>query len=180
MENYLSSLGQKRGREFWTSYKALLNTKHEEVGLLRSKERRLLYAPEGISKEFESTFFGGEHLKEQIFNNAILENCSWKNNDVKREYGQKIVEKLFSVALKISQKRPQVKGEIVVLAVTFLISSDSSQGIPKASKIQSVEILQAFHRVEKLMNASDCLKIEKRNYNVGICVLHSGEQFTET
>ena len=38
MENYLSSLGHKRGREFWTSYKALLNAKHEEVGLLRSKE----------------------------------------------------------------------------------------------------------------------------------------------
>ena len=70
MENYLSSLGRKRGREFWTSYKALFNTKHEEVGLIRSKERRLLYAPEEISKEFETTFFGGEHLKKQIFNDA--------------------------------------------------------------------------------------------------------------
>ena len=71
MENYLSSLGHKIGREFWTSYKALLNTKHEEVGLIRSKEGRLLYAPEEISKEFETTFFGGEHLKQQIFNDAI-------------------------------------------------------------------------------------------------------------
>ena len=70
MENYLSSLGHKRGREFWTSYKALLNTKHEVVGLIRSKEGRLLYAPEEISKEFETTFFGGEHLKQQIFNDA--------------------------------------------------------------------------------------------------------------
>ena len=56
MEKYLSSHGHKR--EFWTSYKALLNTKHEEVGLIRSKEMRLLYAPEEISKEFETTFFG--------------------------------------------------------------------------------------------------------------------------
>ena len=70
MENYLSSLAHKRGREFWTSYKALLNTKHEEVGLIRSKEGRLLYAPEEISNEFETIFFGGEHLKKQIFNNA--------------------------------------------------------------------------------------------------------------
>ena len=70
MENYLSSLGQKRGREFWTSHRALLNTKHGEVGLKRSKEKRLLYAPEEISKEFETTFFGGEHLKKQIFNDA--------------------------------------------------------------------------------------------------------------
>ena len=70
MENYLLSLGHKRGREFWTSYKALLNTKHEEVGLIRSKEGRLLHAPEEISKEFETTFSGGEHLKKQIFNNA--------------------------------------------------------------------------------------------------------------
>ena len=70
MKNYQSSLGHKRGREFWTSYKALLNTKHEEVGLIRSKEGRLLYAPEEISKEFETTFFGGEHLKKQIFNDA--------------------------------------------------------------------------------------------------------------
>ena len=52
------------------SYKALLNTKHEEVGLKRSKEGRLLYAPEEISKEFETTFFGGEHLKKQILNDA--------------------------------------------------------------------------------------------------------------
>ena len=60
MENYLSSLGLKRGREFWTSYKALLNTKHEEVGLLRSAEWRLLYAPEKISEEFETTFCSSE------------------------------------------------------------------------------------------------------------------------
>ena len=70
MENYLSSLGHKRGRQFWISYKALLNTKHEEVGIIRSKERRLLYAPEQISNEFETRFFGGEHLKKQIFNIA--------------------------------------------------------------------------------------------------------------
>ena len=70
MENYLPSLGHKRRREFWTSYKALLNTKHEEVGLIRRKEGRLLYAPEQISKEFETTFFRGEHLKKQIFNDA--------------------------------------------------------------------------------------------------------------
>ena len=63
MENYLSSPGHKRRSEFWTSYKALLNTKHEEVGLIRTKEGRLLYAPEEISKEFETTFFGGESLK---------------------------------------------------------------------------------------------------------------------
>ena len=70
MENYLSSLGHKRGREFWTSCKTLLNTKDEEVGLIRSKEERLLYAPEEISKEFETMFFGGEHLKKQSFNDA--------------------------------------------------------------------------------------------------------------
>ena len=70
MENNLSSLGRKKGREFWTSYKALLNTKHKDVGLIRSKEGRLLYAPEEISKEFETTFFGGEQLKKQIFNDA--------------------------------------------------------------------------------------------------------------
>ena len=29
-----------------------------------------MYAPEGIGKEFETTFFGGEHLKKQIFNDA--------------------------------------------------------------------------------------------------------------
>ena len=34
MENYLSSLGHEKGREFWTCYKTLLNTKHEEVGLI--------------------------------------------------------------------------------------------------------------------------------------------------
>ena len=70
MENYLSLLGHKRGREFWTSYKASLNTKHEEVGLIRSKERRLLYAPEENSKEIETRFFSGEHLKKEIFNDA--------------------------------------------------------------------------------------------------------------
>ena len=70
MENYLSSLVHLRGREFWTSYKTLHNTKHEDVGLIRSKEMRLLYAPEEISKEFETTFFGGEHLKKHIFNAA--------------------------------------------------------------------------------------------------------------
>ena len=42
MEKYLSSLGHKRGREFWTFYEAFLNTKHEEVGLIRRKEGRLL------------------------------------------------------------------------------------------------------------------------------------------
>ena len=57
-------------REIWTSYKTLLNTKHEEVGLIRSKEGRLLYAPEEISKEFKTTFFGGEHPKKQSFNDA--------------------------------------------------------------------------------------------------------------
>ena len=70
MENYLSSLGQKRGREFWGSYKTLLNTKQEEVHLIRSKEGRLLNAPEPISEKFETTFFGGEHLKKQIFNDS--------------------------------------------------------------------------------------------------------------
>ena len=70
MKNYLSSLGHERGREFWTSYKALLNTKHEEVGLIRSKEGTLLYAPEEISKEFETTFFRGEHLKKRSFNDT--------------------------------------------------------------------------------------------------------------
>ena len=82
VENYLSSLGHKRGgREFWTSYKALLNTKHEEVGLIRSKEGRLLYAPEEISKEFETTFFGGEHLKKQIINNATQLQVEAKINE---------------------------------------------------------------------------------------------------
>ena len=50
LENYLSSLWHKKGREFWTSFKTLLNTINEEVGLIRSKERRLLYAPDEISK----------------------------------------------------------------------------------------------------------------------------------
>ena len=70
MENYLSSPGLERGKEFWTSYKTLLNTKHEEVVLIRSKEGRLLDASEEISKEIETTIFGGEHLKKQIFNDA--------------------------------------------------------------------------------------------------------------
>ena len=70
MENYLLLLGHKRGGEFWTSYKTLLNTNHEEVGLIRSKEGRLSYAPEEINKKFETTFFGGEHLKKQMSNDA--------------------------------------------------------------------------------------------------------------
>ena len=67
MEKYLSLLGHEREKKFWTSYKTLLNTKHEEVGLIRSKEGRL---QRKISKEFETTFFGGEHLKNQFFNDA--------------------------------------------------------------------------------------------------------------
>ena len=80
MENYLSSVGHKRGREFWPPYKALLNTKHEEVGLIRSKEGRLLYAPEENNKKFEITFFGGEHLKKQIFNDATQLQVEAKRN----------------------------------------------------------------------------------------------------
>ena len=41
MESDLSSLGHKRGREFWTSYKTLLISKHKKVGLIWSKEVRL-------------------------------------------------------------------------------------------------------------------------------------------
>ena len=48
----------------------LLDTKHEEVCLIRSKEGRQLYAPEEISKEFETTFFGGDYLKKHILNDA--------------------------------------------------------------------------------------------------------------
>ena len=76
----MSSLGNKRGREFWTSYKTLLNTRHEEVGLIRSKEGRLLYAPEEICKEFETKFFGGEHLKKQFFNDATKQQVEDKIN----------------------------------------------------------------------------------------------------
>ena len=50
MENYLSLIGHKRRREFWTSYKALLNTKHEELGLIRSKEGRLLMLLRKLAK----------------------------------------------------------------------------------------------------------------------------------
>ena len=78
MENYLSSLVYKRGKVFWSSYKTLLNTKHEEVGLIRSKEGRLLYAQEEISKEFETRFFGGEHLKKQVFIDATQQRVEAK------------------------------------------------------------------------------------------------------
>ena len=57
--NYISSLAQTRGKEFWTSYKTILNTKHEEVGIIRSKKGRLLYTPEEICKKIETTFSGG-------------------------------------------------------------------------------------------------------------------------
>ena len=77
IETFLSSVGRKRGRAYWTSYRTLRITTHEEVGLIRSKEGRLLQAPEEISKEFETTFFGGEPLKKQGFK-------SNKNNKVAR------------------------------------------------------------------------------------------------
>ena len=80
MENYLSSHGHKRRRMFWKFYKTLLNTKHEEVGLIRSKEGMLLYAPKEISKEFETTFFGGEHLKKQNYNDEIQLQLETKTN----------------------------------------------------------------------------------------------------
>ena len=80
MENYLSLIGIERGREFWTSYKTLLNTKHEEAGLIRRKEGRHLYSPEEISKGFETTFFGAEHLKKQRLNAVTLRKVEAKIN----------------------------------------------------------------------------------------------------
>ena len=65
MENYVASLWHKKLREFWSSNKTWFNTKHEDVRLIRGKERRPLYAPEEISKEFGATFFRGKHLKMQ-------------------------------------------------------------------------------------------------------------------
>ena len=63
MGRSLSSLEHKREREFWASCKTILNTKHGEVGLVRSKVGRFSYAQEEISIEFETTVYGGEHSK---------------------------------------------------------------------------------------------------------------------
>ena len=44
MKCFLSNLGHKRGRDFWASYKSLLNKKkEEEVGLIRNKTGEILY-----------------------------------------------------------------------------------------------------------------------------------------
>ena len=58
MKSYLSPLGHTREREFWNSYKPLIISKQEEVGLIRSMEGKLLNAPEDISRAFETMFFG--------------------------------------------------------------------------------------------------------------------------
>ena len=100
MENYLSSV-------------TLLNTKHEEVGLIRSKEGRLLYAPEEISKEFETTFFGGEHLKKQIFNDATQLQVEAKINqphdgpehDIEVIYDEITFDELKNAILKSSNTK---------------------------------------------------------------------------
>ena len=46
IDEKLCQLGIKAEECFWTSFKTFFNTKHEEVGLIRSKDGRLLYAPE--------------------------------------------------------------------------------------------------------------------------------------
>ena len=73
MNCFLSNLGHKRGRDFWASYKSLLNKKKEEVGLIRNKTGELLYTKSEICTQFETTFFSGQHLSEQSYDEVFFE-----------------------------------------------------------------------------------------------------------
>ena len=73
MSCFLSNLGHKRGRDFWASYKSLLNKKKEEVGLIRKKTVELLYTKIEIFTQFETTFFAGQHLSRQSYDEGFFE-----------------------------------------------------------------------------------------------------------
>ena len=73
MSCFLSNLGHKRGRDFWASYKSLLNKKKEEVGLIRNKTGELLHTKSEDFTQFETTFFSGQHLSKQSYDQGFFE-----------------------------------------------------------------------------------------------------------
>ena len=73
MSCFLSNLGHKIGRDFWASYKSLLNKKKEELGLIRNKTGELLYTKSEICTQFETTFFSGQHLPKQSYDEGFFE-----------------------------------------------------------------------------------------------------------
>ena len=73
MSCFLSNLGHKRSRDFWASYKSLLNKKNEEVGLIRNKTGELLYTKSDTCTQFETTFFSGQHLSKQSYDEGFFE-----------------------------------------------------------------------------------------------------------
>ena len=73
MSCFLSNLGHKRGRDFWASYRRLLNKKKEEVGLIRNKTGELPHTKSEICTQFETTFFSGQRLSKQSYDEGFFE-----------------------------------------------------------------------------------------------------------
>ena len=67
---YLLSLGQKRGKEFWMSYKKLFSENKPKVGIIKNSLGELFYTLSEISKEFQETFFEGKHFHKQTFDES--------------------------------------------------------------------------------------------------------------
>ena len=91
MSCFLSNLGHKRGRDFWASYKSLLNKKKEEVGLIRNKTGELLYTKSEICTQFETTFFSGQQLSKQSYDEGFVEHVE---NEV-IDFG-KLIERILA------------------------------------------------------------------------------------
>ena len=72
MRCFLSNLGHKRGRAFWSSYKSVLNKMKVEVELIKYKTGELLHTKGEICTEFETTFFSGLNLFKESFNEGFL------------------------------------------------------------------------------------------------------------
>ena len=74
MSGFLSNLGHKRGRDFWASYKSLLNKKKKEVGLIRNKSGEFRFTRKAkFVPNLKTTFFSGQHFSKQSFHEGFFE-----------------------------------------------------------------------------------------------------------
>ena len=76
MKEDLLNLGHKRGRDFWMSYKKLLNENTPNVGIIKNRHEELLHTMSEISREFQETFVEGKHLHRQTFYDSMEKTVS--------------------------------------------------------------------------------------------------------
>ena len=76
MKDYLKTLGHKRGKEFWVSYKKLFAGSSSQVDLIKKKHGKLLLSKKDIAQEFQETFFERKHLETLNFDESMSRTVS--------------------------------------------------------------------------------------------------------